>query len=62
MLTPDEYNFKFTVRDMVEHTNIKCPKCEKEMIFGDNDMILATNPPQRYIYCLPCDYSTTIYC
>jgi len=66
MLTPSEYNNKYfrelnERKGRIEHTGIKCPKCGKEMIYG-GDMILTTNPPQRYIYCLPCNYSTTIYC
>ena len=47
------------MQKQVEHTGIKCPKCSEEMLYSDS-MVLATDPPRRYIKCPGCGYSIVI--
>jgi len=64
MPTPEEYNANH-INNLVmpnnKSTNIRCPLCGNEMTYGD-DVLISINPPKRYVYCLPCDYSDTIFC
>lgn len=43
----------------VRHTGVFCPWCSGEMLYSDS-MVLATDPPQRYMQCSSCKYSIKI--
>lgn len=52
--------------DMVHHgvdewnkprpNGIACPKCEKELLDTCPGIMLASNPPRKYVHCPACGY------
>ena len=48
----------FYVQDKLSITDIKCPICG-EYIFVNNNIILASNPPQRRYICKKCGWKGT---
>jgi hypothetical protein len=40
---------------------ISCPNCKEELIDSDN-YILTTNPPQRNVKCLKCNFKSFRNC
>lgn len=53
----DQRRNSFYIQDKLSITDIKCPICG-EYIFVDN-IILASNPPQRRYICKKCGWKGT---
>lgn len=39
---------------------IACPKCSAEMVDTSPNISLTSNPPQKYVHCPACEFSTTV--
>lgn len=63
--TIDEHNKKI-IKEYEEYKNkhqktgVECPKCGSELLFVNEDIVLMTYPPKKYVYCSKCGYDSAI--
>lgn len=61
--TLEEHNNQVfeTLKPIDIGTGVQCPHCGAEMFYENIGIVLASYPPQKYVYCKSCDHRTTMF-
>lgn len=52
----DEHQSQLEQISKPQKNGIACPKCHKELTDTCPDVLLASNPPQKYVHCDACGF------
>jgi DNA-directed RNA polymerase subunit RPC12/RpoP len=47
-------------RDMRNRNGLECPKCKRELVDSNPNVVLTSNPPKKHVHCPHCTFQGTV--